>query len=423
MPAPLNNPMGGIPAPEAVRQSQTNVHPALASNPPVVEQQVTPLEDEAVAQPNPTLEQTVTPTNEQQAEGETKPLVKAEEKPVEGVDVNFDDFLDAENEMPGVKAIKKPAAEVKVEVKPEVVAAASVVAPVLDANARDYTPFKTIFGEESVAEFKKMGNDAFNKLKPIVAKVIETEKLTKDQADEIKRLREGRVPDSYYEHEGAFTLSPEFAEASSLAFTAEQITGHWENQLNKIRAGEDSYQELTYNAQGQIALTGPIKITPQAEAKILRALSQTQNQAITLRAQLQNIQQTHVVRSQEAKTNLSNWEKQAFATFEKPEYAPMITDTIKAHLHPAFHANPLAKSWAKMFLAASALVKKVQSAPAVVTQQQATVTSNGQVATNRVAAADVRAAGPVASAHAGASVKKNRDDVTFDDFKNAENGL
>lgn len=385
--------ISGIPASAAPVEIETDIHPDLVNQPaPALEPDpVVPAESVAQTAPEPTPSATSEPD-----------ATLASKK-----DVSINDFLDLENLMPGMPR----ASEVK---KPEVTTPTAPATLVATPPAeRDYTPFEAIFGKDKIDNFKKMGNDAFNALSPKLQEFLKVQETIKAKEEELAKLREGRVPDSYYENPKAFVLTQEFEEAVTEANTANAIVQHWQNQLAKVRSGEEEYHGLAYNDKGEIVLTAPIKITPQEEARIMASLSHVQSQASNAQARVRSIESGFVNKHREAVANLQAWEQKAFGAFDKPEVKPIVEDTVKSLLHPVFHNNPLARSLAKLFLVNNALVQKLKAVP-----------TNGamlpkQVNGKPINPQDIRAAGPVQSAgpaHAASSVVTKKA-PTIEDFE------
>lgn len=393
--APVVSPLGGIPAPgQETAQPLSDVHP-----------DITPAQelDVQTNAPNETV-QTETPSAEPKTTETQAPDASKSD------DIDFTKYLELEGSQPVINpTVKTP------EVK-----STTPVTTQPTPEARDYTPYETIFGKDKIDNFKKMGNEAFNTLTPIIKEHAQTKEALKAKEEEIARLKEGRVPDNYYENEKAFVLTPDYQEAESVANQAEAIAAHWERQLAKVRGGDDTYQSLAYNDKGEIVTTEPIKIDPKAEAIIMRAMVTTQNQATQAKAALAGIQQTFLSKHKEAIGRLRDFESKAFAAFDKPEYKPIVEDTIRKILPAPFHNNPLATAFAKLFLVNTSLVGRIKTAGQA--QQKTT-----QTATNgKTTSPDSRAAGPqpnLGVQGAGTVKTSSAGDVTFEDFENRINGL
>lgn len=216
------------------------------------------------------------------------------------------------------------------------------------SDSRDYSGLE----DDVVPLFKKMGNNAFNKLKPVYQEHKALKQSVAEKEAEIAKLREGRIPDSYYEHPRGYTLTPEFEEAATLNSKANQIVNHWQEQLERVRQGEETYQELHINPEnGQFYLSAPIKADKSSEQVVSRYLDMSRAQAQRVLGRIQALGIQHETTYKQAIQQVQDFEKQSFAIFEKPELAkslgPIVKDTIKNVLPPAFHNNPLASIVAK----------------------------------------------------------------------------
>jgi hypothetical protein len=134
--------------------------------------------------------------------------------------------------------------------------------------------------ENEVRIFKRMSNDAYNHLFPIY-------KEWKTQRDEVPKLREDLKKlqgTSYYDHEQAYQLAPEYHQMTAAATRLEQEGEFWQQQLANVEAGQP-YQDLMFDsASGKYSLTAPADPSPQAKAYILNKLTQSH----TLRGQITN---------------------------------------------------------------------------------------------------------------------------------------
>jgi len=258
---------------------------------------------------------------------------------------------------------------------------------------------------------KKMSNEAFG----IFTKLVEERKTLGEQLSEAKK---GALPDSYFEHEQAYVLTPEFATASDNVTQAETVLSHWSQQADALAAGADSYTMLVQGANGQLVQSAPIKADRTTVNQINRAVTWAQQQYMTAQASLQAVGQTHKARAAETKNWVDNFERSAFKVFdERPEYKALVSDTKAKLLHKSLHGNILASAFAKAVILldhqARTLAQQTAggAAPAATQQQPARAVA-------QPSAAAIAGGGVAAVAKAGSN-----EDVTMDDFYKAKKGM
>lgn len=326
-------------------------------------------------------------------------------------EVDFNDFLKVTDKPlvpdPTPKVEVKKDDKVVPEVKPEV----KVEGAKLEAGktkvvtTRDYSGLP----DTMVPLFKTMSNDAFNALKPFYLESV----ATKAKYDEllakpaVQANGKPTLPDSYYEHPNAYTLTPEYAEAANNAQESQLVLEHWREQLDNVRAGATTYNGLSRNTQGQIVYTAPIKVDQRSQSHLESMFYNCNNQASQFAQALGAVKQSFITKHTEGLAELSKYEKEMFKVYEDPKHPalPIIADTL-SKMHPAFRKNPLAPFCVKAAVTIQALSRALAAKEKPVTV----------ATTERVAAAQA-AAGPTASGQVAAEVAKKGDDVTFDDFK------
>jgi len=335
---------------------------------------------------------------------------KVDEKPVEEV-TDFTEFLNTGNTLKEEVKKEEKKEETK-EVKKE---------EVVDTDKRDYTGFD----EAEIPLLKKMGNETFNRYKPIIleAKKLKSEIATRDA--ELKNLREGKVilPENYNEHPNSFVLTPEFEVAAQDAQKANAILQHWETQLERFRSGEKTIQNIHIEPKtGELYLSKEVEITPKTEAELLRLLSMAQNQALQQQNRVSAIQTSHTSRYQNAVSWVKDFESKSFPIFDKEEagYKPLVEDTIKS-FPTTFHKNPLAPLLAKALITTMQLGKLLKTAATNggVVATKTEVTATGKV---KPSAEDVKKLGPTISTTA-TTQSKDDESVDIDDFEKARLGL
>lgn len=345
------------------------------------------------------------------------------------------DFADFEAVKNGIKLDKKPA-EVKVDdkkvdaivAKPDDKTPDVKVEPKVDAakvedksKLPDDKEDKRVYDDipESLRPvFKKLHNEPFNTFKPIIKENAELKAKLQESEAKYTEVKKGALPDNYYEHQRGYILSPEFESAANTAIRAEQVANHWKGQLEAIRKGEPTYQEVIINPRtGELSLSKPINVDKQAETEVASYVDFSQQQLMEKQFAVRSISERHASTHQEAVSQVLGFEKTAFKVYDGENaklWEPVIKDTIAKTFPPAFRNNPLATGYAKALITIGKLGEQIKTlkegAPAV------TKTDDGKV----ISAEDKKKAGPSASdmANAGAGGgAKDDDEVTMDDFK------
>ncbi len=127
-------------------------------------------------------------------------------------------------------------------------------------DKRDYTGFNA----DQVKALKQMPNEAFA--------------YASKQLREFNQLQQQRQ-DSWLQHPQAYTLSPEYSEADTMARRAIFEAQHYEQQLLKMRKGEDWTVITNYDERGNPVYSAPQKSSDEADLKVANALSQISAQA------------------------------------------------------------------------------------------------------------------------------------------------
>lgn len=136
-------------------------------------------------------------------------------------------------------------------------------APVQRPPSRDFSDLPP----EVVPWFKKMGDHAFNGLKPIYLEYLQ---LKKDHTD-LKKQHEESSKSSFFEHENAWQLTPEFNEHVAQHNQATREINHWTEQLALIEDGQE-WTPIVLDDKGNPVLGEPEPASPRAKAEVLNAL-------------------------------------------------------------------------------------------------------------------------------------------------------
>lgn len=260
--------------------------------------------------------------------------------------------------------------------------------------------------------FKQMSNDAFEKVKPIVLehKKLKAELTAKEAA--LVDAKKGGLPDSYYEHEMGYVLSPEFTQESSRVQLASAVRDHWRAQLNAVRQGADTYIPLVDDGKGNVVQGAPVKVDRGSDTELTEIHLWAQQQAMNAQAQLNTMSTTHKARATEVKNWVENFQNRSFPIFEKdPALKAMIPDTINV-FHPALRNNPLMPTLARAIIAMTKMASMMQKPGAV----PATAATTQPAPTKQPSAAQI-------AGGAAATAKTADDDNTYEMFQKAKKGL
>lgn len=106
----------------------------------------------------------------------------------------------------------------------------------LNKDKRDYTGLT----KEEIDYLKKLPNGVFNHVAPLMKKINEERASWKPKQDEYEKYKKDptRVPDNWYEHPEAYTLSPKFADLSKKYQQTDFEARHWEQQLINLRTAK-----------------------------------------------------------------------------------------------------------------------------------------------------------------------------------------
>lgn len=328
-----------------------------------------------------------------------QPKTEVVEQPKEEGVVDFSEFLDVKNIT--TKETPKPAGE-KVDE-----AGGSKILP----EQRDYSDIP----EEDKAIFKNMSNEAFAKIKPMYLEQKKKDEELAAKNAEVVELKKGKIPDSYFEHPNAVVLTPEFEQASASVNYAAAIEKHWEEQFDKVKAGEATYQTIHINDKtGELFVSEPIQVDKTTETKLLKYVTWAQNQTANTQARLNGVIQGHKQKHSESVNWVKDYEKKAFSVFDKEdskELRAIVEDTVKNF--PAAHRNnPLVGMLAKSMVMNMLLGKQLQAkGGGTVTPAKTVTKTNGNLS-----------AAEIAGEGAGGKVEVKLGD-SFEDFEKYKQGI
>lgn len=345
----------------------------------------------------------VTPTEEPAAvKGEElTPAAKQAALADDQGEISIDMFKAQKNKVQTLDKGAKPAAQLP----------STQANPAATPTPRDLTALPPEYHELG----KKMSNEAFAEF----TKVVKERQVLGEQLAEAKK---GALPDSYYEHEQAYVLTPEFATASDAVSQTEQVLQHWSAQADALAGGADTYTTLVQGANGQLVQSAPIQADRTTASQISRAITWAQQQYMQAQAQLQAVGQVHRTKAAETKQWINNFDKTAFRVFEeKPELKAVVADTKAKMLHRSLQGNPMADLFAKAVILLDYQAKAIAQLQAG--GGNAPAAQNGQQTVTPKATAQPSAAAIAGGGAAPKPAKGGDSEVTMDDFFKAKKGL
>lgn len=235
--------------------------------------------------------------------------------------------------------------------------------------------------EELRPVFKQMSNAAIEKLKPLIVEAKKTKEEVAALKAQLADAKKGTLPDSYYEHDMGYVLTPEFAQRSSTVDTAASIHTHWREQLNAVRSGADTYTPLLNDKDGNIIKGQPQQVNRETLGQLEDIRTWAQQQYNTEKSKLDTLAETHRSRSGELKNWVTDFQSKAFPTFEtNNSLKSLIPDTVK-QFPPPFQSNPLTPLLARAFITIAELGEQIKKgkapAAAAVTRQPSAATIAG----------------------------------------------
>jgi hypothetical protein len=145
------------------------------------------------------------------------------------------------------------------------------------------------FDDDVKSILKKTSNDAFNYVVPKLRKLqqLEVEVPTlKKKLEEISSDKQV-IPQTWYEHPEAYTITPQYKELAATKTFVQNIANHWQEQLVKIKSGE-AWEDLIQQADGQIVKVVREKPTTQDEVAVSTYLNRSLAQVSNLDSGIQS---------------------------------------------------------------------------------------------------------------------------------------
>lgn len=217
------------------------------------------------------------------------------------------------------------------------------------SNKRDYSPFDP----DEVKALKKLPNREFSLVAPLLAK-YKTERtelvdLRTKNTELLGQLAGKGIPQSWYEHPQAYTLTPEYGQIASTYNRLSTEQAHYQQQLELAAAGEEWTYITGYQKDGTPLYSSPIAGGPKAQGALMGILSQAGSKMEHLNGRAQSIREGFNHRHQSDIQGLHNAIDQEIAKLN-PELKPKDEAVKEVHskLPPTFKGHPMAINVAKL---------------------------------------------------------------------------
>ncbi len=217
-----------------------------------------------------------------------------------------------------------------------------------EAAKRDYSKFE----EKDRGILRQVPNAVFNYLKERLPELYNKAKETDRLGQETATLKDQltKTAKNYYDHPDAFRLSEDYQGLTSKYQQAEFEENFWQQQLLKIRNGEQ-WQTITgYDRDGNPILSNLIDPDISHEEKVRRNVYQLGNIKSQLGQQATQLQ-TSFKQNFEGATNETMAKVEAVVSKMLPDLRPKDehVNTFKEAMYPGFRNHPMTTVAAKLF--------------------------------------------------------------------------
>jgi len=203
-------------------------------------------------------------------EAHLKALLKEEEKADDsadsGEDVQEGDAGDKEDLQGTKKVVAPPKQEAAPKVEEE-----KKLPPTAKVKAVGDEDLKSLVPESAQGLFKKMDNSARQWVVAELKRAAKEKEELKSKLSVAEKKGSNNLPENWFEHEEAYTLSPEFKQLQNQHGRLSAIEKHYREQLIAIKEGEDWF-DLVQNADGSISQVKQ-KASSQADALVMTRLN------------------------------------------------------------------------------------------------------------------------------------------------------
>lgn len=256
---------------------------------------------------------------------------------------------EVENATEGIKGVNTPKQEVAqedIEGQPDL-----KIKPSKKIISRDYS----IFDSADVDAFKKMGNEAFDKVK----KIYQENKELKSRPTENK----SGLPDSYYSHPEAYTLVPEYKKTSDFLKQAEGIQSHWKKQEYNINKN-GKISTLDWDPVNKKIVVSAERDATEADVELVeKMLSDSRDQTSEQKTKLKEITTGFKIRHDADVSFIKDAEKRFFPDFDDGEKDPTkeLRAEIVKTLPESLKSNPLTSIFSKVGAHNAMLLNQVKT--------------------------------------------------------------
>lgn len=259
-------------------------------------------------------------------------------------------------------------------------------------QARDYSGLEP----DEIRLFKAMSNEAFSKLLPIY-------KASKNPPEntELKTLKEqleAANKSRWYDHEQAYTLSPDYANVKSNLDDLSFEENYWQQQLAAAEDGKPVQFLVKKNDDGTYLTGEEQPPTPQVKAQLIAAMTRASQYKTTVSEKLQSLQASYKNNWKSYHSNLEAVDKAAFNSLDmnhpgvKTEYNNWL-NKFPAETRGQLQTQMLAKS----MVVIQGLIQQLN---------QKNVTGQVNTAVNRTA----KATGPGSATRIASSTPSTQDE-------------
>lgn len=278
-----------------------------------------------------------------------------------------------------------------------------IVGPTLGKRGRPARDLSDLDDDEKKL-FENMSRQAYEKLYPFYKQfrgkdkdLAEVESLRAKIAEFEKSKTQ---PSSFYDHEEAYYLSPDFRQALSERADYDQMLSHWQAQLEALEEGKP-ITDLGRDQNGQLAYGQQIEPSPRVKAQVLSMIAQLTQARATADAKLGQVREAHTQNYNNYKSDLQKAFDTLFGKY-KDQLSPLAKNELK--YFPDFtHGRPETQ----LMTHALALIRHM--AAQAKTDQQA-------IAANQANRNGQRIAGPTMRSMT-TSPKPSGDRVSDDEYK------
>ncbi len=203
-------------------------------------------------------------------EAHIKALLEEEKKADDSEDSGEDVPKGDEGNEADLQASKKEVAPAKQEAAPKVeeekkLPPTAKVKPIVDEDLKSLVP------ESALGLFKKMDNSARQWVVAELKRGAKEREELKSKLSVAEKKGSNNLPENWFEHEEAYTLSPEFKQIQNQQARISAIEKHYREQLIAIKEGEDWF-DLVQNKDGSISQVKQ-KASPQADMLVMTRLN------------------------------------------------------------------------------------------------------------------------------------------------------